>query len=122
MSNRSPEYVDAVQAVIAADEAFGQASIAEMRRLMPEGVEALILRVNDTPRLTFDAFIDADGEEQEAEDIDLIIRDGEVYDAIDEVAMQMDIRDNEDASNWFVGHDRIGGWDERFILTREDRT
>jgi hypothetical protein len=110
--HRSPEYRAAVQAVVAADNAFVEASIKEIQRLMPDGVR-LLFEINDTPRLTFSGFVSR-GEEYDGEDIDtLFVADG-LYDALDEVAMQLGWRDWEDADAWLMRHD-----ESRFYIESE---
>ncbi len=112
----SEPYREAVQAIIAADAAFWDASLREAVRLMPAPVAALIFRVNDTPRLAFDAYLDALGEEHDAEEIDDQLRAPGLFDAIDEVAMQLGVGDPEDAAAWLLSH----ADEERFVLRRED--
>lgn len=112
----SEPYREAVKAIIAADAAFWDASLREAVRLMPPPVAALIFRVNDTPRLAFDAYLDALGEEYDAEDIDDQLRAPGLFDAIDEVAMQLGVGDPEDAAAWLLSH----ADEERFVLRRED--
>ena len=113
-TTRSTEYQVALVAMRATEDHFFETSIAEMQRLIPEHVATLVLRVNDTPRLTLDAIIDVNGDEWDATDPGSLQPD--VYDAIDEVAMQLGIRDTETADNWFVNYPNE--W-ERFVLERE---
>jgi len=108
---RSPEYTAALNAIIAAENAFHEAGLAELHRLMPDDVSALIFTINDTPRLSFDAYRDLNGEEFEAEDIGPY----DLYDHIDEVAMEMGFREWDDADNWLM---RDTTDEERFMLER----
>jgi len=112
----SDRYREAVQAIIAADTAFWQDSLREAAVLMPHTVSALILRVNDTPRLAFDAYLDESGEEHEAEEIDDEAYALGLFDALDEIAMQLGVHDSEDAASWLISHED----GERFLLRRED--
>lgn len=117
----STAYQDARRAAIGAENAFRDAAVSEIQRLMPDGVIALIFALNDTPRLAFEAFLvegDADGEEREAEEIDDFAGQPYLYDNLDSIAMELGFRDFEDADNelmrlnpdsdearWFVGLD-----------------
>lgn len=112
----SEPYREAVRVIVAAEAAFWAASLREAVRLMPDTVAALILRVNDTPRLAFDSYLDALGKEHDAEDIDDQLRAPGLFDAIDEVAMQLGVGDPEEAAAWLLSHDDEG----RFVLRRED--
>jgi len=114
----SPAYRDAVTEVISAEGAFWEASISEAIRLIPDGVSALIFRINDTPRLTFDAYLDQDGTEHEADEID---GDGDgdgddlsLFDALDEIAMQLNVHEHDDAATWLLTYSG-----ERFVIERE---
>ena len=112
--HQSPAYREAVTAIIAAEGEFWEASIREAIRLIPAGVRALNFRINDTPRLVFDAYLDEDGTEHEAEAIDGDDDASGLFDALDKIAMQLGVHEHDDAATWLL---RYGG--ERFTIARE---
>lgn len=112
-TQRSADYDEALTALTEAEHTFWAASIAEAERMMPSGVQALIFRVNDTPRLAFDAYLDEGGTEYDGEEIDNIA-DLDLFDALDTLAGLLPVYDAEDASTWLIGYG------ERFIISRHD--
>ncbi|KDA04526.1 hypothetical protein DC31_06475 [Microbacterium sp. CH12i] len=112
---QSPAYCEAVTAIVNAEVEFWEASIREVTRLIPAGVCALLFRINDTPRLTFDAYLDEDGVEHEAEEVGG--DDGGLFDTLDEIAMQLGVHEHDDAATWLLSYGR-----ERFTIEREQST
>lgn len=92
-----------------AQTAFREFAIKEIERLIPSGVETIFLSINDTPRLAFDGFIDADGEERFAEDIVLYgeeMPEGQMdlHETIDQIANDMELSDWDEAASYLHNH------------------
>lgn len=104
------EYRDALNAVIDADNAFAAASIAEIRRLMPDHVAVVHVEINDTPRLAVRDWLDADGES--------VLDDMHpAYDAMDDVAASIGWREWDDADSWLL---RVDGDNTAWKIEREE--
>lgn len=132
MTTYAHAYIDAWHALISAQNEFWHASIAELQRLMPDHVDALIFTVNDTPRLAFDAYVDVDGVEHFAEEIDEppASMGGShaespasitghyaptLYDFIDLIAANLEVHHPDDAASWLFSHED----GERFTVERD---
>lgn len=108
----SPEFVAARNTLTKADLGFREAFIAEVKRVMPEGVEAVLFYINDTPRLTVGEMLNRHGisvGEYELSD---------VFDFIDTAASELGVRDYEDADIFL---DEYGTDGEQFVIRREDQ-
>lgn len=116
-TERSARYETAASAYNAAEAEFWTASIAEAQSMIPHGVQALIFRVNDTPRLAFDAYVDEHGEEAEAEEINHVAYSLDLFDALDNIAALLPVYDAEDADNWLLRHENR----DRFVIRAADR-
>ncbi len=95
MTTPSSTYQEALAAVIAADNAFVDASIAEIQRLMPEGVAAVYVHLNDTPRLAVWTWVDANG-------ADVLDDTSDAYDSMEEVAAALGWHDFYEADNYLL--------------------
>ena len=72
-----------------AQRRFRATAEAEIRRLMPEGVSAVILSINDTPRLTVDSYVDGEGNEVDPYEWDGA-EDTADFDVLDQIAGDME--------------------------------
>jgi hypothetical protein len=109
-------YTTARQGYWDAQKAFRWASIAEVQRVMPDGVTAFIFAIGDDPelpRLTLDAYLDEAGVEQPAYQLE----DSGVYDAVDRLAADMEAFSWEEANSFLLrAEDR-----SRFIIDRPNK-
>ena len=108
----SPEFTSARDAYSHAAAQFHFAFIAEVERLIPTGVAAVLFSINDTPRMTFAGFRLADGSERDPEEIDEL-RPG-LHDTLDMLAAEQGFTDPEAADSYLLG-DELD--DERWVIT-----
>lgn len=102
--------------------AHRDSAIAEIKRLTPAGVAAVVLELNDAdpPRLTITAYRDSNGDDWAPEGFE----DGfpfesneDAYDVVDQIAADMDVSDWHDAQSILF---RDPQNNERFIITNEE--
>lgn len=109
------EYHAAREAYWDAQKEFRSISISEVRRLIPDGVSAVLFDLSDDPtipRLTVSGCLNDIG----VEDDTSVLEDAGVYDSIDQLAADMEAFSWEEADSFlFRAQDR-----DRFIITKED--
>jgi len=110
VQTESPEFKAARKAFVDAEWAFRDAAMAEIRRRMPDGVDAVVFFINDTPRLSVFDMLDADGESVLDE-----YESSDAFEAIDTIAAELGVRDAEDADAFLI---EIG--DDRFVISRDE--
>lgn len=101
-----------------AQEDFRDLAQAEMIRLMPEGIAALVIELNDAdpPRLSVVAYRDPDGTDHYPEDWADGADDQGRYDALDQIAADLDVSDWHEADGFLFGDpDDLN----RFVVERE---
>lgn len=110
---QSDEYVAARQAAWKAQDAFETAAMNELLRMIPDNAEAITLTINDTPRLTVTGLIDANGNEVEMDD--------GWWDAADSIATELDVHDDDHASNFLFRHAKGDPtFGVAYVITRGD--
>ncbi|GAB2699213.1 dGTP triphosphohydrolase [Microbacterium marinum] len=106
------DYTDARDHYWTAQRDFREAAVAEMERQMTEGIHAVILEINDTPRLAVADLLDADGKSVMHD------ADGEEHpqwDVLDSIAADMEVFTWDEGDSFLFRHDGGG----RFIIERE---
>jgi hypothetical protein len=111
----SEDYTAAARAAWAARDAHLDAAVAELRRLLPAELSALILAINDTPRLAVDHYLDASGHRVEPVEYDEA-HDVALLDVLDQIAVEMDVHDWEGADIFLLRDPRN---EDRFAITRD---
>jgi hypothetical protein len=96
---RSPEYQAALNSVIAAERSLRDEFILDVKRLMPEGVGAVLFHINDTPRLAVAAMLDTNGCDVTAE-YELTA----AYEMIDDHAIDMGVTTDDEAGSFLDDH------------------
>jgi hypothetical protein len=107
------EYTDMRAAYWELQREFRNAAIAEIVRLMPDGVDTVVLEVNDTPRLAVVDMLDANGDSLQGGDY----WDEFQHDLLDQIANDMEAYTWDEADS-FLPSEAPGS--SRYIITRED--
>lgn len=97
----------------AAQEDFRREAIAEVRRLMPVGVERVILEINDYPRLTVVDMLDRFGESFLHGLTNDYTTFDDVQQEIDEIAQDMEAFDVSEAASFLSRVDNFQFYIER---------
>jgi hypothetical protein len=87
-----------------AQRVFRERAVDEIIALLPVGIDAVTLQINDTPRLAMHRYVDSDGVEWYPEDWLEEHPGGDPYadDAIDQIANDLEANDWDEADSFLM--------------------